>query len=57
MKIAAIGPPGGPAVPSHHSAMFRVEPEAAIVTGASAMTIALLDLLTPDSAATSAATP
>ena len=55
-KRLAAAKAGGPAVPSHHSAMFRVEPEAAIVTGASAMTIALLDLLTPGSAATSAAT-
>lgn len=38
---------GGPAVASHHSALFKIDPEAAIVTGASAMTAAALDLLKP----------
>lgn len=38
---------GGPAVASHHSALFKIDPEATIVTGASAMTAAALDLLKP----------
>jgi hippurate hydrolase len=43
---------GGPPVPSHHSPLFKVTPEPAIVTGAIAMTAAVLDLLgTPGSAA------
>jgi len=38
---------GGPPVPSHHSPLFKIEPEPAIVTGATAMTAAVLDLLKP----------
>jgi metal-dependent amidase/aminoacylase/carboxypeptidase family protein len=38
---------GGPAIPSHHSPLFRIEPEPAIVTGTIAMTAAALDLLGP----------
>lgn len=38
---------GGPAVASHHSALFKIDPEATVVTGASAMTAAVLDLLKP----------
>ena len=36
---------GGPPVPSHHSPLFKIAPEPAIVTGAVAMTAAVLDLL------------
>lgn len=36
---------GGPAVPSHHSPLFKVDAESAIVTGATAMTAAVLDLM------------
>ncbi|URW76503.1 amidohydrolase [Sphingomonas donggukensis] len=36
---------GGPAVPTHHSPLFKIDPEAAVVTGATAMTAAVLDLL------------
>ncbi len=36
---------GGPAVPSHHSPLFKIEPEPAIVTGIEAMTSAALELL------------
>ncbi|MBB4155034.1 hippurate hydrolase [Sphingomonas jinjuensis] len=36
---------GGPAVPSHHSPLFKVDPEAVVVTGTVAMTAAVLDLL------------
>ncbi len=43
---------GGPAVPSHHSPLFKVTPVAAIVTGAIAMTAAVLDLLGPAGSAT-----
>lgn len=35
---------GGPPVPSHHSPLFKVSPEPAIVTGTIAMTAAVLDL-------------
>lgn len=38
---------GGPPIASHHSPLFRVSPEPAIVTGATAMTAAALDLLKP----------
>lgn len=38
---------GGPAVPSHHSPLFKIAPEPAIVTGATAMTAVVLDLLKP----------
>jgi hippurate hydrolase len=36
---------GGPAVPSHHSALFKVEPRPAVTTGAEAMVVAVLELL------------
>ncbi|QNE32021.1 amidohydrolase [Sphingomonas sp. NBWT7] len=38
---------GGPAVPSHHSPLFKITPEPVVVTGATAMTAAALDLLKP----------
>ena len=38
---------GGPPIASHHSPLFRIEPEPAITTGAIAMTAAVLDLLKP----------
>ena len=41
---------GGPPIASHHSPLFRIAPEPAIVTGAVAMTAAVLDLLGPTSA-------
>ena len=45
---------GGPPVPSHHSPLFKIEPEPAIVTGTVAMTAAVLDLLGPKGAASAA---
>ena len=36
---------GGPPVPSHHSPLFKVDPRASVVTGATAMTSAVLELL------------
>ncbi|MEQ8661440.1 MAG: amidohydrolase, partial [Gammaproteobacteria bacterium] len=42
---------GGPAVPAHHSPLFRVAPRAAIVSGVEAMTAAVLELLAPGAAA------
>ncbi len=39
---------GGPPVPSHHSPLFKIAPEPAIVTGAVAMTAVVLDLLPPE---------
>lgn len=38
---------GGPPIPAHHSPLFKIAPEPAIVTGAIAMTAAVLDLLGP----------
>jgi amidohydrolase len=38
---------GGPPVPSHHSPLFKITPEPAIVTGTIAMTAAVLDLAQP----------
>lgn len=38
---------GGPPVASHHSPLFKVDAEAAVVTGATAMTAAVLELLKP----------
>jgi hippurate hydrolase len=36
---------GGPPVPSHHSPLFRIDPEPSVRLGAEAMTLAALDLL------------
>ncbi|MFM9977300.1 MAG: amidohydrolase [Sphingomonadaceae bacterium] len=36
---------GGPAVAGHHSGLFKVDPKAAVVTGATAMTVAVMELL------------
>jgi hippurate hydrolase len=36
---------GGPVVPGHHSGLFKVDPEASVVTGATAMTVAAMELL------------
>jgi len=36
---------GGPAVAGHHSGLFKVDPKSAIVTGATAMTVAVMELL------------
>ena len=36
---------GGPAVAGHHSGLFKVDPKASIVTGATAMTVAVIELL------------
>ncbi len=41
---------GGPPVPSHHSPLFKITPEPVVVTGATAMTAAALDLLKPAAA-------
>ncbi|MFN3946162.1 MAG: amidohydrolase [Allosphingosinicella sp.] len=38
---------GGPPVPSHHSPLFRIEPEPSVRIGTEAMTAAVLDLLRP----------
>jgi hippurate hydrolase len=42
---------GGPPVPSHHSPLFKIDPEPSVRTGAEAMTVAVLDLLRPGAAA------
>jgi hippurate hydrolase len=36
---------GGPAVPSHHSPFFKIEPEPSVTAGVEAMTVAVLELL------------
>ncbi|NNK04542.1 MAG: amidohydrolase, partial [Xanthomonadales bacterium] len=36
---------GGPPVPSHHSPLFKIEPEASVVLGVEATVLALKDLL------------
>jgi amidohydrolase len=36
---------GGPAVAGHHSPLFRIDPEPAVILGTEAMTAAVLDLL------------
>ena len=36
---------GGPAVPSHHSPLFRIEPESAVTCGVEATVVALLELM------------
>jgi hippurate hydrolase len=36
---------GGPPVPSHHSPLFKIEPEASVVLGVEATVVALKDLL------------
>ena len=38
---------GGPPVPSHHSALFKIDPEPSVRLGTEAMTVAVLDLLKP----------
>ena len=42
---------GGPPVPSHHSPLFKIDPEPSVVTGTIAMTAAVLDLLKPGASA------
>jgi hippurate hydrolase len=42
---------GGPPVPSHHSPLFRIDPEPSIRLGAEAMTLAVIELLKPGASA------
>jgi amidohydrolase len=42
---------GGPPVPSHHSPLFKIDPEPSIRLGTEAMTVAVLDLLKPGASA------
>ena len=42
---------GGPAVPSHHSPLFKIDPEPSIRLGTEAMTVAVLDLMRPGGSA------
>lgn len=41
---------GGPAVPGHHSPLFKIDPEPSVRLGTEAMTVAVLDLLKPGAA-------
>jgi len=43
---------GGPPVPGHHSPLFKIDPEPSVRLGTEAMTVAVLDLLKPGTAAT-----
>lgn len=43
--VLAAAAAGGPPVPSHHSPLFKIEPEPAVKAGVEAMTVAALDLL------------
>jgi hippurate hydrolase len=43
---------GGPPVPSHHSPLFKIDPEPSVRLGTEAMTVAVLDLLKPAAGAT-----
>ena len=36
---------GGPAVPSHHSPLFKIEPRPSVTAGVESMTVAVLELL------------
>ena len=42
---------GGPPVPSHHSPLFKIDPEPSVRLGTEAMTVAVLDLLRPGASA------
>lgn len=42
---------GGPPIPSHHSPLFRIDPEPSVRLGTEAMTVAVLDLLGPGATA------
>jgi hippurate hydrolase len=42
---------GGPPVPSHHSPLFKIDPEPSVRLGTEAMTVAVLDLLGPSGTA------
>lgn len=42
---------GGPPVPSHHSPLFKIDPEPSVRLGTEAMTVAVLDLLKPGASA------
>jgi amidohydrolase len=45
--IAAALDGSGPAVPSHHSPLFKIEPQPAVTAGIEATVLALLDLMAP----------
>ena len=45
--IAAAIAGTGPAVPSHHSPLFKIQPEPAVTAGIEATVLALLDLMAP----------
>jgi len=45
--IAAAIDGSGPAVPSHHSPLFKIEPQPAVTAGIEATVLALLDLMAP----------
>ncbi|SMF61490.1 amidohydrolase [Allosphingosinicella indica] len=45
---------GGPPVPSHHSPLFKIDPEPSVILGTKAMTAAVLDLMKPGATASGA---
>ena len=45
MEDFAAAKAGGPAIPSHHSPLFKITPKPAVITGTEATVHALLDLM------------
>jgi hippurate hydrolase len=43
-KAAAAG---GPAIPSHHSPLFKIDPQPSVTRGVQATVLALMDLMPP----------
>ncbi len=47
-KAFDVAAKGGPAVPTHHSPIFKIEPEASVTLGVEATVVALPKLLQAD---------
>jgi hypothetical protein len=45
LQDLAAAKTGGPAIPSHHSPLFKIEPQPAVISGVHATVTALLDLM------------
>jgi hypothetical protein len=45
LQDLAAAKAGGPAIPSHHSPLFKIEPQPAVISGVHATVTALLDLM------------
>jgi hippurate hydrolase len=46
-EVIARAEAGGPPVPSHHSPLFKIEPEASVTLGVESTVVALLELMAP----------